>query len=176
MPRLLRIPLLVVVLVPLIVALAWMAVGLQMSGRAPFGVFSLLLGVAVGASVVTAARVLRIEKSGYVVGVSLVAAIGLIAMEHVFFYREYVAEWKKHRAENPSLAIFRPDDAPKGFFEFVRTSAIHSMSDNGEPSSPRWVFWAFDFAFVLLGAIGAPVLASRSAKDGVDAGQHESAA
>ncbi|QDU90301.1 hypothetical protein Pla175_37040 [Pirellulimonas nuda] len=115
-------------------------------GVAPLGLTSLALGAVIGlAAAGTAWLYLYGSRAGLVFAAAGVGGFSA-AMQHAWAYFVYVQRWRLNRIENPQVALFRPDDRPLDFSDYLWSDAT--------PANLIW--WTED---VLLAALAAGCVA-----------------
>jgi hypothetical protein len=133
------------------VAIAWLAALVHASGHAPIGVVSLVVGIALGTTLVKIAASSRVAKSRrhLIVGTILLAIVAVLA-EHTWLYLDFRRQWQEAREKSPQVAIFRPESpwAPREFFA-------------NEATPQRTAFWCIDAVLIIAGAVGTVAVGSR---------------
>jgi hypothetical protein len=134
------------------IAVAWFGAVLHSSGRAPLGLISVALGMALGALLVATAATGHHARRGWVASrrrlVLGAVALGVITIvaQHAFLYLEFRRQWHEAREESPRAALFRSDefqaDAPLSPADYFRREA-----------TPRRVaIWCVDATLIILSA------------------------
>src|SRR5262249_36095664 len=80
-------------------------------------------------------------------GARLLVAAGLVAIltvlsEHAWLYRDFCRQWREARANQPQVAMFRPEE-PWSPAEYFR----------GEATPGRLVLWSVDAVVLVLSAV-----------------------
>lgn len=136
--------------------------------RAPLLVFPLAVGGAVGLAMMGLARLADIVHRPTLVAAAALAALGTVAGQHYFPYRDYLhnrAAFLAEKAQNSLAgAVLEglPDTAPS-FAAYMRGQA-----DVGRPvagialrGAAAWASWALDGLLVLASAVAVVVVFSR---------------
>lgn len=151
------------------VAVAWIAASLERH-LAPFLVFPLAVGIAVGAGAIALARWCGIERPRTLLtSIALAACVAVVA-QHYFAYlhaekalRDNVARRSEALAKFPGLAAQMTEQPPASFFEFLDSAAAAGRPLPGGivATGPyAWLSWLFDGALVLGGALGVAWISS----------------
>jgi hypothetical protein len=130
-------------------AIGWIASNIHLSGHAPFGVVSLVVGLSLGAALVATARRERIADVRRLVVGTLLFALLTAATEHALVYRDFRRQWRDAREKEPAIAAARPLE-PWSPVEYLRREATPG----------RLVFWGVDFVLIAGAAVGV-VMAGR---------------
>jgi hypothetical protein len=137
----------------LAIALAWLSIRLQVAGFAPVGLFSILLGAALGGGLVLLLRWLAIGHRKSILAGTIVLAIATSLGQFWFAYRDHVAQSAATLRNNPKAALFRGEDEA-GFFpsfaKWLSAKAAHR-------ANVAW--WTADAVAVAVAATGLVWLA-----------------
>jgi small basic protein len=125
----------VAVVIALSAALARIAVCLQTAHLAAVGIFPMILGAVIGVCVVWSGRQLGITNRGWLLLVSVVAAITLSLAEHGFFYLDYRNHYSSEIQNNPKAQLFMSLAAD----EFQPASFSHFMAAEAPAKWPLWI-------------------------------------
>ncbi len=138
------------------VAIGWASAMLSVTGKAPVGLLSLGIGIALGLLLVALAELTRFKSPrGLVVSVALCAVLTVLA-EHGWLYRAYRQKWQQNRVEHPAVALFRPDDAPLTLAGYFHRELQFAPG--------QWKFWLVDGGLIVAGAVGVVILRNRSVR------------
>ena len=109
------------------IVIAWIAALVHASGHAPVGLISLVVGIALGASLRKIAGTLRVPDSRrhLIIGTILLAIVAVLA-EHAWLYLDFRRQWHEAREKSPQVAIFRPESpwSPREFLENEATPQL----------------------------------------------------
>jgi hypothetical protein len=126
------------------VAIGIAAGAVSRTGWAPVGIFSLGVGLAVGAAATILAKLCGVDcRTRLVVG-TLVLALVATAAQHAWLYREYRLQWNAARDREPALALFSEESAPKSPGDYLAAEVAAGR--------PNW--WFVDALLVAAGAVG----------------------
>lgn len=139
-----------IVLLGISVAVAGLAFLLQRVGFAPIGIFSLLVGTAVGAGSLLTGILFKLKPCGSFLVITILAAVTATATQHAFLYIQYRSDFQNAYANNPQVALFRDSD-PEDFASYLRAEAVKFEPALGQPT---WVFWLIDLTLCVVGASG----------------------
>jgi hypothetical protein len=121
----------------LAIALARVAVWLQVAGFATVFIFPALCGAALAFGTVFVAKQLGGSSRGPIVQAAIVGSIIMAAAEHGFFYLEYRHQFEAKLHSNPQvelLATMSPDPPmPATFWKFMAAEA-----------PAKWPLWSID--------------------------------
>ncbi len=133
-------------------AVGWVAAKCHLSGWAPIGLVSLVVGLALGyvLSKLSAATGVFCPQR-LVVGTVIFALVAVFA-EHTWLYHDFRRQWVEARANEPQVALFRPIE-PWTPTEYFR----HEMSPG------RMTLWCMDAALIVTGAVGVVLVRQRHA-------------
>ena len=119
------------------------AARLQLAGVAPIGVFSLATGAVLGAVLLSLAYACGMAEQKKLLAWVGVLALGAIAAEHGWLYRDYCRQWHEVRQQQPQLTLFRSEPAPKSILSYLADEA----------SLPRIFLWLGDAALLTAAAV-----------------------
>lgn len=126
------------------VAVAWLAMLVHRSGKAPLGLVSMGVGVALGVALGWIATKLRVRRSRGVVAGAVVLAMVAVAAQHAWLYREFRQQWHDSRQNSPQVAMFRAEE-PWSPVDYLR----HEMT------SRQVALWCVDAALIVAAAVGS---------------------
>ena len=130
---------------------------------APLVLFSILVGVVLGGTLVGMIRVLQIGNRSTVLSGTVVAALIAVVGQHYISYRTaYRSAVEDRRAYQSAQMAFRGSELartpvpPEGFFRFLRWRAARGFGLLGFKAEDWtvWLLWAGDGALVLAAALG----------------------
>ncbi|MBX3414488.1 MAG: hypothetical protein KF708_17510 [Pirellulales bacterium] len=143
------------------VAVAWLACSLERH-TAPFLVFPLAVGLALGVGVVALAKWCQIERRNVLLTGALMAATITVVGQHYFAYwhaRETLQQAAERRVEAlakfPGLATQVTSRAPESFVDFLASEARRGREMPGSTVAIGvgvWLSWLVDALLVASGA------------------------
>lgn len=125
------------------ILVGWLAAWIHSHARAPVGITSMGVGMALGAALSAVAVKLRVVARPAVVGGAVVLALITVLAEHGWLYREFRRQWHEARGQSPHVAMFR-DQSPWS----ARQYFTH------EASPRRIALWCVDVALITASAAG----------------------
>jgi hypothetical protein len=139
----------IAVVAGLSVALARIAVWLQTAHFAAVGVFPMILGAAIGFSVVWTARRFAVQGRAAMIAGALFAAAMVVAAEHGLFYLDYRSHFSTAIQSDPKAQLvlaLEPDQfQPATFYRFMAAEA-----------PGKWPLWIADaLAMIAVAALVA---------------------
>ncbi len=126
------------------ITVAWVAMLIHRSGKAPLGLVSIGIGVVLGLALGWIAAKLNIRQSrGMIIGT---VALGFltVAAQHAWLYREFRQQWHDSRQNSPQVAMFRAEE-PWSPVDYLR----HEMT------SRQVALWCVDAALIVAAAVGS---------------------
>jgi hypothetical protein len=133
------------------IAIAWIAALVHASGHAPVGLISLVVGIALGATLRKIAGTLRVPdaRRHLLIGTILLAIVAVLA-EHAWLYLDFRRQWQAAREKSPQVAIFRPESpwSPREFFINEATPQLITV-------------WCIDAAIIIVSAAVTLAVLSR---------------
>ena len=146
-------------------AVAWLATVAE-TVRAPLLLFSLLVGLVLGATLVGSMRVCQVGHRATILLGTLLAVSTVIATEHYLGYRDACDEARQDAATYQLAKKVLGEEVkgripvpPQGFGEFLRWRAARGIDFVGYRARgwTVWLIWGFD-ALLVLGAALLPVV------------------
>lgn len=125
----------VAVVIALSAALARIAVWLQSAHLAAIGIFPMILGAVIGVCVVWSGRQMGIMGRGWLLLVSVTAAVVLALAEHSFFYLDYCSHYSSALQNNPKAQLFMSLAAD----EFQPATFSRFMAAEAPAKWPLWI-------------------------------------
>jgi hypothetical protein len=137
------------------VAIAWLAAVLHISGHAPIGLFSVGVGVVLGAMLSAIAASGHRPKGGRLAGRRLLIGTIFLALftvlaEHAWLYHDFRRQWHEARATSAEVAMFR-SEAPWSPSEYFRR----------ELTPQRAALWCLDAALIITAAVAIMLILER---------------
>ncbi|MGD9635539.1 MAG: hypothetical protein AB7I57_07175 [Pirellulales bacterium] len=126
--------------------MGWLAAQCHLAGRAPVGILSLAVGIALGWGAATLAAWVGVVCRKWLVTGAVLFALVAIFTEHAWLYRDFRRQWHEARL-NPQVAMFRPEE-PWSPAEYMRHEA----------SGPRIALWGVDAVLIAAGTLGVVLL------------------
>jgi len=152
-------------------AVAWIASSLERH-TAPFLVFPLATGIALGVGIVALARWSQIETRRTLFLGTMLATSGAVVGQHYFAYlhaeqelRTAVERRSQALAKFPGLAAQMTSPVPQSFFDFLDRAADAGRQLPGglvAYGPGAWLSWFCDGLLVLAGALGVVWMATSS--------------
>jgi hypothetical protein len=143
--------------------LAWCAGGLvaavvvgctgavmQLAGLAPVVILPLALGGVLGIVLSSLSVSMGLSCPKRLVTGTIVLAMFAVLAEHAWLYRDFRRQWQQERANNPNVAMFRPETPSSPAEYFAR-----------ESSPGRIALWCVDAVFLIGSALVAVVIVGR---------------
>jgi hypothetical protein len=124
------------------VAIAWLSAKVHFSGRAPIGLLSIAVGVALGFALTRLARWLQLpSRRGLIVGAAMLSIVTVLA-QHAWLYWEFRQGWRDAREKNAQVALFRPEApwTPKEYF-------AHEVQSGSIP------YWCLDAVLIVVSTL-----------------------
>jgi len=138
------------------IALGWVGAAFSLAGKAPVGVVSLGIGVALGLLLVGLAQILRISRQRVLIFGAVALAIVTTLAQHGWLYRAYCVKWRQDRIDQPGVALFRPETEPLSTVAYFQRELKYS--------SGQAALWAADGALIVAAAVGVIVVSQRREK------------
>ena len=137
-------------------ALAFLAARVQQM-YAPLVLFSLMLGLAVGASIVALGKACGVRSRAAVLWCAALCALPAVAGEHYFGYLDYRKAYETTARREPRWQLLRGlegEVAPVGFREFLEAQATRGRPWFGRTryGGMVWITWGIDGLLVVGGA------------------------
>ena len=131
-------------------ALGWAGATLSLAGKAPVGLLSIGIGLALGLVLVGLAEITHSRERRMLIIGTLVFAFLTVLAEHAWLYRAYRQQWWKNRVEQPAVALFRPETEPLSVVAYFRREF--------EYSPRQGMVWALDAALIASASVGLVIL------------------
>jgi hypothetical protein len=149
MPRWAATGLWIAVIVGIAVALARIAVWLQVAHFAALGVFPAILGATCGIAVAWIGRQLAIRGRRKIIVAAVFAAVVIVAVEHMLFYLDYRSQFAAALQANPkaqlAASLVANEFQPASFYRFMAAEA-----------PDKWPLWTADaLAMIAIAAFSA---------------------
>jgi hypothetical protein len=138
------------------VALGWVGAAFSLASKAPVGVVSVGIGVALGLLLVGLAQMLRVSQRRVLLLGAVVLAIVTTLSQHGWLYRAYCGKWRQDRIDQPAVALFRPETEPLSVVAYFRREL------NFAPSQA--MLWIMDGALIVAAAVGVIIVSQRREK------------
>ena len=135
------------------IGIGWVAALLHASGRAPLGLMSLGVGLALGATLAGLAATQRVADPPPPPPRTVILAFITVLAEHAWLYRDFRRQWHEARAESAEVALFRPA-APWSPAEYFAR----------ELTPGRAALWGVDAALLTAAAVGTVAFWQRQSK------------
>lgn len=133
------------------IGIAWLAALVHASGHAPIGLVPLVVGIALGTTLIALAATQRIAGHRRLIIGTLALAIVAVLAEHTWLYLDFRRQWHEAREKSPQVAIFRPESpwSPRQYFAI-------------EVTSERTLLWCVDAAITVASAVGTIIAFSKN--------------
>jgi hypothetical protein len=117
---------------------------LSVAGKAPAGLLSMGIGLALGMLLIALAELLHVKARRELLVAAVVLAAVTVVAEHAWLYRAYRQQWWRNRVEQPAVALFRPEATPLSLPAYFQREI--------EYSPRQWLFWSVDAVLIVAGA------------------------
>jgi hypothetical protein len=132
------------------VLIAWLAATVYAWIPVPVGLVSLVVGIALGATISGIAATHRLVWGWRLILGSVVLSIVTILAEHAWLYLEFRQQWHTERTRSAAVAMFRPE-APLSPAEYFAREA----------TPPQLALWCVDAAIITACTLGTVFLMRR---------------
>src|SRR5688572_11064668 len=119
------------------VVVARVGAALHRSGNAPLAIFSIGVGIALGAILALVAATQRVESARRLLLATFVLALVAAVAQHAWLYADFRRQWHDARERSPQVAMFRSETPWSAGEYFAR-----------EATPQRVAIWIVDAALV----------------------------
>jgi hypothetical protein len=111
------------------VVVAWLASLVHLTGYAPVGIISIVVGLALGGALGFIARYFAVRCRNQLIVGAIVLALATVAAEHSWLYASFRRQWHEARFKSPHVAMFRAETpwSPREYFAHEMTSQAAAL-------------------------------------------------